>query len=130
MTDSMQQFFAARPQSVSQARQFADRALKGWGRTGRAEDVRLCVSELTTNAVVHGTTRGHGFLLRIDFDDEVVGVEVHDSRRQQPQVRDALATDLAGRGLVLVAALADEWGIEDRRPIGKIVWSCFKAGSA
>ncbi|SFY40938.1 hypothetical protein SAMN02787144_102627 [Streptomyces atratus] len=30
------------------------------------------------------------------------------------------------RGLVLVAALADEWGVQDRTPLGKIVWSCFK----
>ncbi|WP_438293146.1 ATP-binding protein [Streptomyces sp. HUAS TT7] len=130
MTDTMQRFFTTRPESVGQARAFADTALKGWGRTARAEDVRLCVSELATNAVVHGTAPGHGFLLRIDADDEVVRVEVHDTRRGQPQAREPAATDLSGRGLMLVAALADGWGVEDRHPTGKIVWSCFKAGAA
>jgi hypothetical protein len=52
---------------------------------------------------------------------------VHDSRRQHPEARQAAATDTSGRGLILVNALADGWGVQDRTPFGKIVWSCFKA---
>lgn len=127
MTETTQRFFTARPESIGQARGFADTALGGWGCTARAEDVRLCVSELATNAVVHGTTPGHGFLLRIGADDESVHVELHDSRREQPQPRQPAATDISGRGLMLVDALSDGWGVEDRSPVGKNVWSCFKA---
>ncbi|MCX4828319.1 ATP-binding protein [Streptomyces sp. NBC_00006] len=127
MVETMQRFFTARPESVGLAREFADTALKGWGRADRADDVRLCVSELATNAVVHGSAPGNGFLLRLDIDDDVVRVEVHDSRRRQPAVREPADMDVSGRGLMLVAALSDGWGLEDRTPCGKIVWSCFEA---
>ncbi|MBY8889324.1 ATP-binding protein [Streptomyces sp. PTM05] len=131
MPESLQQFFEARHQSVRMAREFATRAVDGWGLTSRTEDIRLCVSELATNAVVHGTARGHGFLVRLDIDDNCVRLEVHDSRRQQPVVRESAVTDISGRGLTLVAALSDEWGVKDRTPLGKVIWSCFKtAGDA
>ncbi|MFD3487338.1 ATP-binding protein [Streptomyces sp. NPDC058665] len=127
MTKTTQQFFDARPESVGQARSFTSEALADWGLPDRAEDVRLCVSELATNALVHGTAPGHGFLVKLDADEDVVRLEVHDSRRQHPEARQAAGTDTSGRGLILVNALADGWGVEDRTPVGKIVWSCFKA---
>ncbi|MET9554911.1 ATP-binding protein [Streptomyces sp. NPDC006645] len=127
MTKTTQQFFDARPESVGQARSFTSEALADWGLPDRAEDVRLCVSELATNALVHGTAPGHGFLVKLDADVDVVRLEVHDSRRQHPEARQAAGTDTSGRGLILVNALADGWGVEDRTPVGKIVWSCFKA---
>ncbi|MEH0398446.1 ATP-binding protein [Streptomyces sp. NPDC053741] len=126
MADSTQRFFKARPGSVGQARTFTTDTLTEWGLLGRAEDIRLCVSELATNALVHGTVADRGFLVRLDADEQVVRLEVHDSRRQHPEVRQAADTDTSGRGLVLVSALADGWGVEDRNPLGKIVWSCFK----
>ncbi|MEV5874275.1 ATP-binding protein [Streptomyces sp. NPDC052101] len=127
MTETNQQFFEARPESIGQARDFTTMTLAGWGLHDRVEDIRLCVSELATNALVHGTVADHGFLVRLDADEEVVRLEVHDSRHRHPEARQAADTDLSGRGLVLVAALADGWGVKDRTPIGKIVWSCFKA---
>ncbi|MFG2171328.1 ATP-binding protein [Streptomyces niveus] len=127
MTKTTQQFFDARPESVGQARSFTSEALADWGLPDRADDVRLCVSELATNALVHGTAPGHGFLVKLDADEDVVRLEVHDSRRQHPEARQAAGTDTSGRGLILLNALADGWGVEDRTPVGKIVWSCFKA---
>jgi anti-sigma regulatory factor (Ser/Thr protein kinase) len=126
MSDTMQQFFHSRPEAVGQAREFAGRALTRWGRTARADDVRICVSELATNAVIHGTVAGRGFLVRIDAGDQEVRVEVHDSRHQRPHAREASAADTSGRGLLLVAALSDDWGVDERSPCGKIVWSLFK----
>lgn len=127
MTKTTQQFFDARPESVGQARSFTSEALADWGLPDRAEEIRLCVSELATNALVHGTVPGHGFLVKLNADEDVVRLEVHDSRRQHPEARQAAGTDTSGRGLILVNALADGWGVEDRAPVGKIVWSCFKA---
>jgi anti-sigma regulatory factor (Ser/Thr protein kinase) len=129
MTETIQRYFKARPESIGQARAFTAETLTGWGLPGRAEDIRLCVSELATNAVVHGTTPGHGFLVRLDLVEnaEAVRLEVHDSSRQHPEARQAADTDLSGRGLTLVDALADGWGVQDRTPVGKIVWSLFKA---
>jgi anti-sigma regulatory factor (Ser/Thr protein kinase) len=126
MMKTAQRFFEARPESVRQARDFVSTTLSGWGRAERHDDIRLCVSELATNALVHGTVADHGFLVRLNAEDGVVRLEVHDSRRRRPEPRQSAATDLSGRGLVLVAALADGWGVQDRTPLGKIVWSCFK----
>lgn len=126
MIETSQRFFEATPKSVHQAREFATATLSRWGRGERIDDVRLCVSELATNALVHGTISDHGFLVRLDAEDDVVRLEVHDSRRERPKTRDAADTDLSGRGLVLVDALADDWGVRDRTPLGKIVWSSFK----
>lgn len=107
MVDTTQRFFAARPESVGLAREFADATLNTWGRPARAGDVRLCVSELATNAVVHGTAPGHGFLVRLDAEEDVVRVEVHDSRSLRPAIQQPTDTDVSGRGLLLVAALSD-----------------------
>ncbi|WP_328583153.1 ATP-binding protein [Streptomyces sp. NBC_00370] len=126
MTETVQRFFAAHPESVRQAREFACETLSGWDLAGRIDDIRLCVSELATNALVHGTVSDHGFLVRLDAGTDVVRLEVHDSRRLRPESRQAADTDVSGRGLVLLAALADGWGVQDRAPLGKIVWSCFK----
>lgn len=78
-------------------------------------------SELATNALLHGTVTGHGFLVRLSFDADVVRLEVHDSRHDRPEPREAADTDLSGRGPALVAALADDWGVQDRTPLGKII---------
>ncbi|MFI6121668.1 ATP-binding protein [Streptomyces sp. NPDC051064] len=126
MIESVQRFFEAHPESVGQAREFASTTLAGWDLAERIDDIRLCVSELATNALAHGTVADHGFLVRLDAEDDVVRLEVHDSRRRRPETRQAADTDVSGRGLVLVAALADGWGVQDRIPLGKIVWSCFK----
>ncbi|MFD5748091.1 ATP-binding protein [Streptomyces sp. NPDC127033] len=126
MIESVQRYFEAHPESVRQAGEFASTTLAGWDIAERVDDIHLCVSELATNALVHGTVSDHGFLVRLDAEDDVVRLEVHDSRRRRPGTRQAADTDVSGRGLVLVAALADGWGVQDRTPLGKIVWSCFK----
>jgi anti-sigma regulatory factor (Ser/Thr protein kinase) len=126
------QFFDPKPESVGLARDFATATLAAWGLDGAADDVRLCVSELASNALAHGTTPGHGFLVRLDTDDDFVRLEVHDSRSDDgesgPGVRHPAETDTSGRGLMIVATLADSWGVEDREPFGKVIWSRFNAG--
>lgn len=127
MTESTQRFFDARPGSVCQAREFATATLTDWGMLRRIDDIRLCVSELATNALVHGTAAGRGYLVKLDTDEDTVRLEVHDSCRLRPEVRQATERDPGGRGLMLVSTIADGWGVEDRSPLGKIVWSCFEA---
>lgn len=73
MTETTRRFFTARPESIGQARKFVRDALAGWGLHDRAEDIRLCVSELATNALVHGTLADHGFLVKLDADEEKYG---------------------------------------------------------
>ncbi|MFI7383952.1 ATP-binding protein [Streptomyces sp. NPDC049813] len=121
-----ERFYRRERQSVPAAREFTRAALTAWGETARADDILLCVSELTTNALLHGVPPGRGFLLRITRDeaDGSVRVEVHDSGTGTPAVPRRSATAEHGRGLLLVAALADAWGVGERDP-GKVVWCVF-----
>ncbi|WP_326697981.1 ATP-binding protein [Streptomyces sp. NBC_01754] len=132
MADESHKYFDAERRAVGLAREFAVTLLEGWGITGEpAEDIRLCVSELASNALAHGTRRGHGFLVRLRADEDFVRLEVHDSRDVSPDrrlcMREATDTDIAGRGLSMVDMLADVWGVDERSSYGKVVWSRFKA---
>jgi anti-sigma regulatory factor (Ser/Thr protein kinase) len=129
--DVREQFYRRERRSIPAAREFAGEALKAWGLAGRADDVLLCVSELTTNALLHGVPPGRGFLLQLSRGEGgVLRVEVHDSGDPWPaglagaDRPQAAPDEESGRGLALVAALADKWDVMDRRP-GKIVWCEF-----
>ncbi|MFJ2116657.1 MULTISPECIES: ATP-binding protein [unclassified Streptomyces] len=122
-----ERFYRRERQSVPAAREFVRAAVEEWGLGARLDDVLLCVSELTTNALVHGVPPGRGFLLRLWWcEDGPLRVEVHDSGGGQPRVSGpgGEADEESGRGLLLVEALADMWGVGERDP-GKIVWCEF-----
>ncbi|MGW6397170.1 ATP-binding protein [Streptomyces sp. NPDC055134] len=70
---------------------------------------------------------GRGFLLRLLSYEDEVRVEVHDSGDGTPQEADVQGE--SGRGLFLVEALADKWGVERRDP-GKTVWCTFSLRGA
>ncbi|MFI1756775.1 ATP-binding protein [Streptomyces sp. NPDC020571] len=117
-----ERFYLRERRSVPAAREFAREALADWGVRGRADDVVLCVSELATNALLHGVPPGRGFLLRLLPCGDGVRVEVHDSGDGVPAVPlDPGGSDEGGRGLLLVSELADKWGVTEREP-GKVVW--------
>lgn len=128
-----EKFFGPQRHSVRLAREFAVTVLGDWEVADRADDVRLCVSELAANALAHGTRRGHGFLVRVSARDGFVRVEVHDSRvragERGPEIRHPSETDVRGRGLLIVEAVTDGWGVEDREPFGKVVWARFEGRS-
>lgn len=117
-------FYPRSRQTVASAREFAAVTLDAWGVTSRLDDVLLCVSELATNALLHGVPPGRCYRLRLFRFEATVRVEVHDSGDGRPRVgaRDESAEH--GRGLLLVAAVADRWGVGPRSP-GKIVWCEF-----
>ncbi|MBL1081690.1 ATP-binding protein [Streptomyces actinomycinicus] len=118
------QFYGRARRSVPAARRFTEWSLRYWGLDGwdRSADLSLCVSELATNALCHGVPRGRGFLLRLRYDGVLVRAEVHDSGPGTPRITDD--PDEGGRGLLLVAALSDTWGVGERAP-GKLVWCEF-----
>jgi anti-sigma regulatory factor (Ser/Thr protein kinase) len=128
-----ERFYRRERRSVPAAREFTREALVDWGCTSRADDVLLCVSELTTNALLHGAPPGRGFLLQLSRDAAcVLRVEVHDSGDGLPRLPTHPHGECApdpeeaesGRGLFLVDALADKWDVSERTP-GKFVWAEF-----
>ncbi len=107
------------------ARQFAAEALAGWEIGDRDDDVLICVSELVTNALLHGAPPGRGLLLRLRHGDAgTLRIEVHDSGGGHPRNPDPGGEEESGRGLLLVEALSDHWGVTPRHP-GKVVWCEF-----
>ncbi len=104
------------------ARRFATSVAAEVGVSHRLDDLAVVVSELVTNAVEHG--RGPVALeIEADPGDGVL-VRVTDAGEGEPTVLPASRTRRRGRGLALVRALADRWGV-DRGPTGKTVWASF-----
>jgi anti-sigma regulatory factor (Ser/Thr protein kinase) len=106
------------PCSVGQARQLVTSQLTSVGLAELADDCALATSELVCNAVMHART---GIVLRVACSEDRARVEVEDGAEAMPRWSPALHTALSGRGLGLVAALAQAWGAEPR-PDGKTVW--------
>ncbi|MGW5863270.1 ATP-binding protein [Streptomyces sp. NPDC055239] len=127
--------FAPHPSSVAEARTFVTDALSDWQLDGPLEDVRLCVSELATNAIKHGgaperdAAPHSDFRVKVALDDARVRVEVHDRTQGLPAARHPGTDESDGRGLLLVSALADDWGVARRLCTGKAVWAEFAFGS-
>lgn len=122
--------FAHRGESVAEARNFVGETLTGWGVTERLDDVRLCLSELATNALVHvpfQQGQSAGFTVDLVRDPAGVLLRVRDAGSgTRPTRRRPATEDTSGRGLLLVTALADAWGVRDD-PAGKTVWLRFDA---
>jgi serine/threonine-protein kinase RsbW len=111
--------------SIAVARDLTRITLAEWDVTHREDDILLCVSELTTNALLHGVPPNRCFRLSLALTpDGVFRVEVQDSGPGEVRVPDADPCSERGRGLLLVAALADKWGVRERDP-GKSVWCEF-----
>lgn len=108
------------------ARRLAAQQLHDWGIPHGSEvndTAAQIVAELAANAVTHGHVYGHSFLLRLVRETGALRIEVADACRQRrPEMRQPEADGEDGRGLLVVEALADTWGVSDRA-LGKAVWA-------
>ncbi|MGW3163302.1 ATP-binding protein [Streptomyces sp. NPDC001142] len=94
---------------VGRARRITNAFLSLWGVAGTpAEVVVLAVSELVTNGVEHGSG---AVRLRVQYPGNVVCVEVSDGNPAPARLRPVKEDDESGRGLLLVDALAQDWGV-------------------
>jgi anti-sigma regulatory factor (Ser/Thr protein kinase) len=82
-------------------------------------DAQLVVSELATNSVLHARTP---FSVSVRRDGSAIRISVRDRSLTLPIMRDGGPTALSGRGLRLVAAVAQNWGVETASD-GKTVWA-------
>ncbi|MFC5636378.1 ATP-binding protein [Streptomyces bullii] len=106
------------------ARLLAERQLDDWGEPFEAAS--QVVAELASNAVLHGRVRGRDFRLGLRlYADRTLRIEVTDARGDRvPCLQDPVAEDAeTGRGLRIVAACADRWGVERAPAHGKTVWA-------
>ncbi|MEU6277059.1 ATP-binding protein [Streptomyces populi] len=91
----------------------------------RVEDAVLAAGELFTNALRHGSPdRGDTITVGIECGPRELRVSVADRSSALPVARTAVGAEESGRGLAIVAALSDEWGVAPADPgtEGKKVW--------
>jgi anti-sigma regulatory factor (Ser/Thr protein kinase) len=110
------------------ARHLALHRLDAWGvpyGSAVSDTAALLVAELAANAVTHGRVPGRDIEVVLRLDAYTLRIDVSDSRgeRRPPGPEGVVAAPEAegGRGLLLVDALADRWGVFDRVPVGKTV---------
>ncbi|MFJ5234718.1 SpoIIE family protein phosphatase [Kitasatospora sp. NPDC088391] len=114
----------ADPAAVARVRAAVTRRLDDWGLGEQAFAAELVLSELITNAIRYAAAPIRVRLLR----DRALICEVWDGSATSPHLRYAADTDEGGRGLFLVAQLAERWGT--RYPdSGKVIWAELPFGA-
>jgi PAS domain S-box-containing protein len=108
----------ADPAVVADARRWAARQLTAWGLGDITFPTELIVSELVTNAIRHAQPP---LQLRMILDGALI-CEVSDGSSTAPHLRRADLYDEGGRGLLLVAHVAEGWGSRHTRS-GKTIWA-------
>ncbi|WP_243640177.1 SpoIIE family protein phosphatase [Streptacidiphilus pinicola] len=108
--------------AVSRVRTEVGARLAAWGLGELTGTVELLVSELVTNAIRHATGPVELRLLR----DRGLICEVADGSSVSPRLRRARSEDEGGRGLFLVAQLAERWGTRFTSGGGKVIWAEVK----
>ncbi len=120
---------AARTTSPAEARRRAAAWLRGHAVGQETLDAAaLILSELVTNAVMHGG--GNIIGCTLGLADGVLRIEVTDQGHgyPEPAVRRPGPDDVSGRGLLLVSAVAEAWGVVPAGTGGRTVWATVLAG--
>ncbi|UXY31548.1 SpoIIE family protein phosphatase [Streptomyces sp. HUAS TT20] len=106
------------PAAVSEIRASVTRQLARWKLEELTFTTELILSELVTNAIRYGRAP---IRVRLLLDRTLI-CEVSDCSTTSPHLRYATTTDEGGRGLFLVAQLAERWGTR-YIPGGKVIWA-------
>ncbi|MGW7379193.1 ATP-binding SpoIIE family protein phosphatase [Streptomyces sp. NPDC054794] len=115
----------ADPSVVARVRADVSQQLSTWGLEGFDFTAALVVSELVTNAIRYGRSP---IKLRL-IHDRTLLCEVSDASGTTPHLRRARTSDEGGRGLLLVAQFAEQWGTRHARH-GKTVWAELNESAA
>lgn len=106
--------------AVSAAREFV---VSHVGHPSMEDSLRLAVSELATNAVMHARS---SFRIRIVSTSAQVRIEVDDESERLPVRHDQRHEHVTGRGMGIVEHLASRWGVTPTER-GKSVWFELRA---
>jgi anti-sigma regulatory factor (Ser/Thr protein kinase) len=107
------------PSSVPLARRLARDVLRTWNAPQDLGDAELLVTELVANVVDHAG--GDVLTLELELAGAWLRIAVVDGAAIRPVIREMSHSEERGRGMQLVAAIADRWGAEDHDG-GKRVW--------
>ncbi|MGW7298719.1 ATP-binding protein [Streptomyces sp. NPDC054829] len=113
--------FKAEPEEVGALRRLLRLHLGIWGLHHLIDAAQLCVSELVTNVILH-VGRGTPATLSVAMRGTHLRIEVHDpDTRTSPTLIDASVASEEGRGVALINAVAERWGVQ-RGDDRKITW--------
>ncbi|MFC7265018.1 ATP-binding protein [Streptomyces lutosisoli] len=119
--------FLAEPEEVAALRRIMRLHLGLWGVHEVIDAAQLCVSELVSNVITH-VGEGTPTTLAVSMSGTHVRIEVHDpDPRALPTLLGATPDAESGRGVALVDAIADRWGVQlyaDR----KVTWCELATG--
>lgn len=116
---NVERYLPGEPASIPRARRFVAESLPDVS-SETLETLVLIVSELATNCIQHARS---GFRVKVSRDRRQVRLEVTDTGDGTARLRNPTTSELHGRGLRIVDALADRWGVTPASPRqGKTVW--------
>ncbi|MFE3904460.1 ATP-binding protein [Streptomyces sp. NPDC059153] len=118
----------ALPSRIGQVRRIVSAQLRYWHLDPLIDHAALGVTELLTNVHRHAQP-DKSCTVEIELLLERLMVSVHDHDPRLPTVREASASSTSGRGLALIAAVSESWGVCPRGGAGKVVWFTLPAPS-
>ncbi|MFF7451473.1 MULTISPECIES: ATP-binding protein [unclassified Streptomyces] len=124
----------ALPSRIGQVRRIVSAQLRYWHLDPLIDRAALGVTELLTNVHRHAQP-DKMCTVEIELLLDQLMVSVHDHDPRLPVVADSedsgtdgLAT--CGRGLAMVAAVSESWGVRPAGEAGKVVWFALSASAA
>ncbi|MFE7646840.1 ATP-binding protein [Streptomyces phaeoluteigriseus] len=121
--------FTAEPAEVAGLRRIMRLHLGIWGLHGVVDEAQLCLSELVSNVITH-VGPGTPATLAVSMSGVRLRIEIHDpDTRALPTLLAAKLDSEGGRGMTLVDAVADRWGVE-LGPDRKVTWCELATGLA
>ncbi|MFC8826127.1 ATP-binding protein [Streptomyces sp. NPDC057137] len=119
--------FTAEPPVVARVRRAMRLHLSLWGLSGLEDLAQICVSELVANVINH-VGPGTPVTLAVSTDGANLRIELSDpDPRALPTLVAPMSEAESGRGLMILDAVADRWGVISRAD-SKVVWCELATG--
>ncbi|MFI6081494.1 ATP-binding protein [Streptomyces sp. NPDC051217] len=120
--------FTAEPRMVARVRRAMRLHLSLWGLSELEDVAQICVSELVANVINH-VGPGTPVTLAVSTDGAHLRIELTDpDARTMPTLLAPMPGTESGRGLMILDAMADRWGVISRAD-SKVVWCDLATGA-
>ncbi|MFE2292368.1 ATP-binding protein [Streptomyces sp. NPDC059452] len=116
----------ALPSRIGQVRRIISAQLRYWHLDPLIDQAALGVTELLTNVHRHAQP-DKSCTVDIELLLDRLTVSVHDHDPRVPTVNEADSLATSGRGLALIAAVSESWGVRPSGAAGKAVWFTLPA---